>query len=65
MLKIIVVIALVIFLLAIGPFLVIWSVLEWKNVLVNGADPWTLNLWCATILIGAFLRANVTVKRKD
>ena len=65
MLKIIVVIALVIFLLAIGPFLVIWSILEWKNVLVNGADPWTLNLWCATILIGAFLRANVTVKRKD
>ena len=63
MLKIIVVIALIIFLLAIGPFLVIWSVLEWKNVLVNGADPWTLNLWCATILIGAFLRANVTVKR--
>ena len=65
MLKVIVIIALVIFLLAIGPFLVIWSVLEWKNVLVNGADPWTLNLWCATILIGAFLRANVTVKRKD
>jgi hypothetical protein len=63
MLKIILVIALIIFLLAIGPFLVIWSILEWKNVLVNGADPWTLNLWCATILIGAFLRANVTVKR--
>ena len=65
MLKIILVIALIIFMLAIGPFLVIWSILEWKNVLVNGADPWTLNLWCATILIGAFLRANVTVKRKD
>ena len=63
MIKIILAIALIIFLLLIGPFLVIWSVLEWKAVLVNGADPWTLNLWCATILIGAFLRANVTVKR--
>jgi hypothetical protein len=65
MLNVILVVALVIFLLAIGPFLVIWSVLEWKAVLVNGADPWTLNLWCATVLLGAFLRANVTVKRKD
>ena len=61
MLKIIVIIALVIFLLAIGPFLVIWS---W-NVLFGSVlmIEYTLETWAATVLIGAFLRANVTVKR--
>ena len=61
MLKIILVIALVIFLLAIGPFLVIWS---W-NVLFGSAlmIVYTLETWAAVILLGAFLRANVTVKR--
>jgi hypothetical protein len=61
MLKIIVVIALVIFLLAIGPFLIIWS---WNTLF--GADlliPFNLETWAAVILLGAFLRANVTVKR--
>ena len=65
MLKIALAIVLIIFLLAIGPFLVIWSLLEVKAFLVDGASPWTLNSWCAIILLGAFLRANVTVKRKD
>ena len=61
MLKVIVIIALVIFLLAIGPFLVIWS---W-NVLFGVAllIPYTLETWAAVVLLGAFLRANVTVKR--
>ena len=63
MLKIIVVIALVIFLLAIGPFLIVWS---W-NTLFGAAllIPFNLETWAAVILLGAFLRANVTVKRKD
>jgi hypothetical protein len=63
MLNVILVVALVIFLLAIGPFLVIWS---W-NTLFGAAllIPYGLETWCATVLIGAFLRANVTVKRKD
>ena len=63
MIKIILAIALIIFLLIIGPFLVIWS---W-NVLFGSAllIPYTLDTWCAIILLGAFLRANVTVKRKD
>ena len=63
MLKIVLVIALVIFLLLIGPFLVIWS---W-NVLFGAAllIPYTLETWAAVVLLGAFLRANVTVKRKD
>ena len=63
MLKVIVAIALVIFLLAIGPFLIIWS---W-NTLFGEALLISFNLetWAAVILLGAFLRANVTVKRKD
>ena len=61
MLKVIVVIALVIFLLAIGPFLIVWS---W-NTLFGAAllIPFNLETWAAVILLGAFLRANVTVKR--
>jgi hypothetical protein len=61
MLKVIVVIALVIFLLAIGPFLIVWS---WNTLF--GASlliPFNLETWAAVILLGAFLRANVTVKR--
>lgn len=61
MLKIILVIALVIFLLAIGPFLVIWS---W-NTLFGSAlmIAYNLETWAAIVLLGAFFRANVTVKR--
>jgi hypothetical protein len=61
MLKIVLVIALVIFLLLIGPFLVIWS---W-NALFGAAllIPYTLETWAAVVLLGAFFRANVTVKR--
>jgi hypothetical protein len=52
---------LILFLLVIGPFLVLWS---W-NVLFGAAllIPYTFETWCATVLIGTFLRANVTVKR--
>ena len=61
MLKIALAIVLIIFLLAIGPFLVIWS---W-NTLFGAAlmIPFNLETWAAVILLGAFLRANVTVKR--
>lgn len=61
MLKVIAVVAVVIFLLAIGPFLIVWS---W-NALFGSAltIPFTLETWAAVILLGAFLRANVTVKR--
>ena len=63
MLKIALAIVLIIFLLAIGPFLVIWSwnVLFWVALLI----PYNLETWAAIVLLGAFLRANVTVKRKD
>jgi hypothetical protein len=61
MLKVLLVVVAVLFLLAIGPFLVLWS---WNTLF--GASmmiPYNLETWCATVLIGAFLRANVTVKR--
>jgi hypothetical protein len=61
LIKIILAIALIIFLLIIGPVLVIWS---W-NTLFGAAlmIPFTSETWAAVILLGAFLRANVTVKR--
>jgi len=63
MLNVILIVLLVIFLLAIGPFLIIWS---W-NTLFGAAllIPFSPETWCAVVLLGAFLRANVTVKRKD
>ena len=61
MIKVILAIVLILFLLAIGPFLVLWS---W-NILFGAAlmIPYNFETWCATVLIGTFLRANVTVKR--
>jgi hypothetical protein len=55
------VIAVIVLLIA-GPFIVIWSV----NILFpTAAIPYTWETWLATILLGAFFRANVTVNRKD
>lgn len=61
MIKILLAVVLIVFLLAIGPFLVLWS---W-NVLFGSAllIPYNFETWCAVVLLGAFLRANVTVKR--
>jgi len=56
------IIALVIVLLVAGPLIVIWS----ANILFPAlAIPYTWETWLATILLGAFFRANVTVNRKD
>ena len=62
MIKIVLAIALVLVLLAIGPWLVIWSLNTLFPVLAIEFTFWT---WCAVIVIGTFFRANVTVKRKD
>ena len=56
------IIAAVILLLIAGPLIVIWS----ANTLFPAlAIPYTWETWLATILLGAFFRANVTVNRKD
>ena len=60
--KIILAVVLVLVLLALGPLLVIWSLNTLFPVL---AIPYTFWTWAATILLGTFLRANVSVKRKD
>lgn len=55
-------IVLVVVLLALGPWLVIWSLNTMFPVLAIEFTFWT---WCAVIILGTFLRANVSVKRKD
>jgi hypothetical protein len=60
--NIVLAIILVVVLLAIGPLLVIWSLNTLFPVL---AIPYTVWTWAAIILLGTFLRANVSVKRKD
>ena len=60
--KIILAIALVLVLLAIGPWLVIWALNTMFPVLAIEFTFWT---WCAVVILGTFLRANVSVKRRD
>ena len=55
-------IAVVVVIMAIGPWLVIWSLNTLFPVLAIEFTFWT---WCAVVIIGAFFRANVSVKRKD
>lgn len=60
--KILLAIVLIVVLLAIGPWLVIWSLNTLFPVLAIQFTFWT---WAAVIILGTFLRANVSVKRKD
>jgi len=60
--KILLGLVLILALLAIGPWLVIWALNVLFPVL---AIQFGLSTWFAVIVLGAFLRANVTVKRKD
>jgi hypothetical protein len=53
---------LVLLLIVIGPLITIWALNTLFPVLAIPYDIWT---WLAVIVVGAFLRANVTVKRKD
>ncbi len=66
MLKIIVGLVIVIALLALGPWLVIYAVNDigqylWPDRVV----PFNLSTWFSVVILGAFLRANVSVKRTD
>ena len=60
--KVTLAIVLIIVLLAIGPWLVIWSLNTLFPVLAIEFTFWT---WCAVVIMGTFFRANVAVKRKD
>jgi len=61
-LKVVLAIALVVVLVAIGPWLVIWSLNTLFPVLAIEFTFWT---WFAVVVMGTFFRANVSVKRKD
>ena len=58
--KILVGLALIVFFIAIGPWLVIWALNTLFPVL---AIEFGLSTWAAVIILGTFLRANVSVKR--
>lgn len=58
--KAVVLIAVIIFLVVVGPFLSIWALNTLFPVL---AIPYTFDTWCATILIKGFL--TVSVSKKD
>lgn len=60
--KVTLAIALIIVFLAIGPWLVIWSLNTLFPLLAIEFTFWT---WCAVVIMGVFFRANVTVKRRD
>jgi heme A synthase len=62
MLKLVLAIAVVVVIMAIGPWLVIWSLNTLFPVLAIEFTFWT---WAAVVIMGTFFRANVSVKRKD
>jgi len=49
-------------LVLIGPLLTIWA---FNTLFPAIAVPYTLSTWFAVIILGAFFRANVSIKKKD
>jgi hypothetical protein len=62
MFKIIMAIVLIVVLIAIGPLVTIWAT---NTLFPVVAIPYTIETWFAVVVLGAFIRANVSVKRKD
>lgn len=60
MTKVLIIVALILALLIVGPFLTIWALNTLFPVL---AIEYTLQTWAAVVLLGMFLRGNVTVKK--
>ena len=58
--KIILLIAFILFIVAIGPLLTIWALNTLFPVL---AIPYAIETWAAVVLLGGFLRANVSIKK--
>lgn len=57
------IVAFVIFVIVVGPLLTLWS---W-NQLFGQAHPldYSLMNWLAVVILGAFFRANVSIKKKE
>ena len=58
--KIVLLVALIVFLIVAGPLLTIWALNTLFPVL---AIPYTVWTWLAVIFLGGFLRANVNIKK--
>ncbi len=50
----------VIVLIVIGPIITIWG---WNTLFPMVAVPYTFETWLAVIILGAFFRANVSIKK--
>ena len=50
----------VVFLLVIGPILTIWA---FNTLFPSIAVPYTWETWVSVLILGAFFRANVSVKK--
>jgi hypothetical protein len=50
---------LIIALILLAPFATIWSLLVLKAVLVQGADPYTIETWCAAIVLGSLFKTTI------
>lgn len=53
-------IAVIVAIIALGPLVTIWAV---NTLFPTLAIPYAIDTWFAVVVIGAFFRANVTVKR--
>lgn len=58
--KIILLVAFILFMVVIGPLLTIWALNTLFPVL---AIPYAIETWAAVVLLGGFLRANVSIKK--
>jgi hypothetical protein len=59
-LKIIIAIAVIILIIAVGPLLTIWAV---NTLFPTVAIPYTLETWFAVVVLGAFMRSKVSLKK--
>lgn len=58
--KLILAIALIIAVIAIGPLLTIWAV---NTLFPAVAIPYTIETWFAVVVLGAFMRSKVSLKK--
>ncbi len=63
MLKIILGLIIVIGLIVAGPLITIWAVNTIITPFTTATIPYAIETWAAVIILGAFFRANVSVKR--
>lgn len=58
--KLILALAFIVFVIAIGPILTIWAV---NTLFPTLAIPYTLETWFAVVVLGAFMRTKVSLKK--